>query len=119
MSGNYHVYKIEERVTFSLIHAHLYLAESDNERDDNSAAANTFDIYCGGGRYRSSLSAITVSLLVTSGVVCCWIFMSAQFLPNDPLSIDDMMNWDNYTMLGIGGEDTNFDEGSFILQNSW
>ena len=28
-SGNPPAYKIEERITFALIHAHLYLAESD------------------------------------------------------------------------------------------
>ena len=52
-SGHYPADKIEERSTFSLIHARLYLAESDDERDDKSAAANTFDIYCGGGGSRS------------------------------------------------------------------
>ena len=47
--------KIEERINFALSHARLYLAESDDERDDKSAAANTFDISCGGGGYISSL----------------------------------------------------------------
>ena len=70
-SGNYPEDKIEERITFSLSLTRLYLAESDDERDDNSAAANTFDISCGGGQYSSSLSAITVSVLDTSDVVCC------------------------------------------------
>ena len=54
-SGNHPEDKIEERITFSLIHAGLYLAESDDERDDKSAAANTFDISCGGGGSSSSL----------------------------------------------------------------
>ena len=48
-SGNSTAVKIEERITFTLSHAHLYLFESDDERDENSAAVNTFDIYCGGG----------------------------------------------------------------------
>ena len=47
--------KIEERIAFALIHAHLYLAESDDERDNKSDAANTFDISCGGVGSRSSL----------------------------------------------------------------
>ena len=47
--------KIEERITFSLSYAGLYLFESDGELDDKSSAANTFDISCGGGRSRSSL----------------------------------------------------------------
>ena len=51
--------KIEERITFALSYARLYLAESDDERDENSAAANTFYISCGGGGYSYSLSAIT------------------------------------------------------------
>ena len=63
--------KIEEWITFAFIHAHLYLAESDDERDDKSEAANTFDISCVGGGSSSSLSAITVSVLATSNVVCC------------------------------------------------
>ena len=32
--------KIEERITFILSNARLYLAESDDELDDNSAATN-------------------------------------------------------------------------------
>ena len=36
-------YKIEERINFALSHAYLYLAASDNERYDKSAAANKFD----------------------------------------------------------------------------
>ena len=54
-SGHYPADKIEERITFVLIHARLYLSESDDELDNKSATANTFDISCGGGRYRSSL----------------------------------------------------------------
>ena len=63
--------KIEERIIFALRHAHLYLAESYDEQDNKSSAANTFDISCGGGGSSSSLSAITVSVSGTSGVVCC------------------------------------------------
>ena len=63
--------KIEERILFALIHAYLYLAESDDERDDKSVAANTFNISCDGGGYRYSLSAITVSVSATSEVICC------------------------------------------------
>ena len=47
--------KIEERIPIALIHAHLYLFESDDEQDDKSAAANTFGISCGGGESISSL----------------------------------------------------------------
>ena len=54
-SGNSPADKIEEQITFSLIHAHLYVAESEDERDDKFAAAKTFDISCGGGGYSSSL----------------------------------------------------------------
>ena len=91
-SGHYPSSKIEERITFSLIHACLYLAESDDERDYKSAAANIFYISCGGGEYSSSLSAITVYLSATYDVVCCLIFTSARSLPNYPLSIDDMVD---------------------------
>ena len=84
--------KIEERITFALSHARLDLVESDDEQDDKSAAANTFNISCGGGVSRSSLSAITVSVLATSDVVCCLIFTSARFPPNDLLSSDDMVD---------------------------
>ena len=70
-SGNYPADKIEERITFVLIHSHLYLAESYDERDNKSVASNTFDISCGGGGYRSSLSSITVSVSATSDVVRC------------------------------------------------
>ena len=62
--------KIEERITFDLIHARLYLAESDDEQDYNPATENTFNICCGDGGYISSLSAITFSVLDTSDVVC-------------------------------------------------
>ena len=102
-----------------MIHARLHLYESDDERDDKSSAANTLDIPCDSGGSRSSLSAITVYVLDTSDVVCCCIFMSARFLANDPLSSDDMVDWDNDSMLVIGGGDTHIDEGSFVLQNSW
>ena len=91
-SGNYPEDNIEEQITFALSHAHLCLAESDDERDDKSAAANTFDISCGSGGSSSSLSAITVSVSATSDVFCCLIFTSAWFPPNDPLSSDDMMD---------------------------
>ena len=70
-SGHYPADKIEERGTFSLIHARLYLAESDDEQDNKSAAANTFNISCGDGGSSSSLSAITFSVLANSDVVCC------------------------------------------------
>ena len=54
-SGNSPVDKIEERITLALSHAHLYLFESDDEQDEKSSSANTFNISCGGGRYRDSL----------------------------------------------------------------
>ena len=91
-SGNSPAYKIEERITLAFIHAHLYLAESDDEQDDKSAAANTFDMSCGDGGSSSSLLSITVYLSATSDVFCCWIFKLAQFLPNDPLSSDYMVD---------------------------
>ena len=47
--------KIEERINFALSHARLYLFESYDERDEKCAAANTFNIFCGGGRSRYSL----------------------------------------------------------------
>ena len=50
-----HKINLEERITFALSHAGLYLFELYDEQDDKSAAANTFDISCGGGRSRSSL----------------------------------------------------------------
>ena len=118
-SGHYQEDKIEEWINFALRHAHLYLAESDDEWNDKSDAANTFDISCGGGGSRSSLKATTVSVSATSNAVCCWIFTSDCFLPNYPISSDDMVDWDNDSILGIGGGDTNNDEISFMLQNSW
>ena len=63
--------KIEEQIIFALSQVRLYLAESDDERDNKSAAANTFNIYCGGGGSSSSLSATTVYVSATSDVVCC------------------------------------------------
>ena len=102
-SGHYPADKIEERIIFALIHARLYLSESDDEWDDNSAAANTFDISCGGGGYSSSLLTITVSALATSDVYISWIFTSYRFLQNDPLSSNVMVDWYNDSMLGIGG----------------
>ena len=63
--------KIEERINSSLSHVSLYLAESDDERDNNYSAANTFDISCGGGGSSSSLSDTTVSVSATSIVVLC------------------------------------------------
>ena len=104
-------------MSFVLSHACLYLSESDDKKDDKSAAVN--DISCGDGGYSSSLSAIDTYVLATSDVVCCWIFMSDRFLPNDPLSRDDMVDWDNVSMLGIGGGDTNIDEGLFVLHKPW
>ena len=57
--------KIEEYINFALSHVCLYLAESDDEQDYNSADANTFDISCGDGGYSSSLSSIDVSISAT------------------------------------------------------
>ena len=48
-SGHSPADKIKERITFALSHTSLYLSESDGEQDDNSVAANTFDISCCGG----------------------------------------------------------------------
>ena len=48
-------YKVEEQITLALYHAHLYLAELEDEQDNTSAAANTFNISCGGGGPRYSL----------------------------------------------------------------
>ena len=70
-SGHYPADKIEERINFALSHARLYLAESDYERDDKSAIANTFDISCVSGVSSSSLSAINFSILDTLTVVFC------------------------------------------------
>ena len=99
-------------------HSRLYLSESDDEQEDKSASTNTFYISCGGGGYSSSLSSITVSVSDTYNVACCWIFTSYLFLPKYPLPSDDMVGWDNDSMLVIGGGDTNIDEGLFVLQNS-
>ena len=118
-SGHFPEDKIEERINFALIHARLYIAESDDEWDNKSSAANTFNISCGGRGSRYSLKSITVSVSANSYVVCCWIFTSAWFLLNDPLPSDDKLDWDNDSMLGIEGGDTNIDEGSFVLHNSW
>ena len=70
-SGHYPADKIEERITFALIHARLNLSGLDDERYDKSDAANTFYIFCGGGVSSSLLSAITFSVLDPSNVVCC------------------------------------------------
>ena len=70
-SGDSSPYKIKERITFALSLALLYLDDSDDELDDKSAAANTFDISCGGGGFRSSLSDRIVSVPATSDAVCC------------------------------------------------
>ena len=67
--------EIEERINFALVYARLYLAEPDDEQDENSDAANTLDISCGGGGSSSSLSAISVSVSSSPDVVCCLIFM--------------------------------------------
>ena len=91
-SGHSPADKIEEQVTFSLIHARIYLAESDDEQDNSSPAANILYISCGGGGYSSSLSSITVYVSSTSNIVCCLIYTSYLFLPNDPLTIDDMID---------------------------
>ena len=69
VSGHSPADKIEERITFDLSHACLYLSESDDEQDDKSAAVN--NISCGDGGYSSSLSAIDTYVLATSDVVCC------------------------------------------------
>ena len=87
--------KIEERINFALSHAHLYLSESDDEQEYKSAAANTFDISCGGGGSISLLSAITVSVWDTSDVDRFLIFTSSWFPPNHQLYSDDMVDWDN------------------------
>ena len=50
-SGQSPADKIEERITFSLSHARLYLSESDDEQENKSAAANTFGISYGDGGY--------------------------------------------------------------------
>ena len=43
-SGHSPADKTEERITFALSHARLYLAESDDEQYEKSVAANTFYI---------------------------------------------------------------------------
>ena len=48
-SGHSPADKIEERITFALSHACLYLAESDYEQNDKYSAANTLYTTCGGG----------------------------------------------------------------------
>ena len=68
-SRNYSADKIEERITIALSHACLYLAESNDEREEKSAAANTFNISCGDGGSSYSLSDITVSVSATTDVV--------------------------------------------------
>ena len=40
--------KIEERIPFALCHARLYLTVSYDDLGNKSAAANTFNIPCGG-----------------------------------------------------------------------
>ena len=69
--GHYPEDKTEERIAFSLSHARLYLSESDDEKDDKSAVAKTFDIFCGGGVSISSLSVINVSVFFYSR--CSWL----------------------------------------------
>ena len=64
------VHKIEDRIDFALIHACLYSAESNDERDIKHAASNTLSWSCGDRGSRSSLLAIVVSLSATSGVFC-------------------------------------------------
>ena len=110
-SVHYPADKIEDRITFALRHAHLYLAESDDEQDDKSSTKNTFNRSYGGGGSSSSLSSIGVSVSPTSDVVHCWILTSDIFPSNDPLPSDDMVDRDNYPMMLIGGGDTNIDEG--------
>ena len=108
-SGNPPADKIEDRITFTLSHALLYLSESNNEQNNKSADVNKFNIFCGDGGSSSSLSAISVSVSPTYDVVCCWIFTSDIFLPNDPLPSDDMVDWENDSMLVIGGGYINID----------
>ena len=70
-SGNYPAHKIEEQINLILIHVCLYLAESYDERDNKPAAANTFNISCGGVEYSFLFYTITVSVLDNSDLVCC------------------------------------------------
>ena len=116
-SGNYQEYNIEYRITFALVHARLYSAESDDERDNKSAAEKKFDRSCGDGGYSSSLSSIFVSVSDTSDVVRCWILTSDIFITNYPLPSDDLVDWNNDSMLGIGGVYTIIDEGLFVLHS--
>ena len=58
--------KIEERIPFALWHARLYWTESYDDWDDNSAAANAFDISCGGG----------VSISCTIWVLFTWYYFT-------------------------------------------
>ena len=83
-------------------HARLYSSESYNERDDKSADANTFNRSCGDGGSSYSLSAIIVSVSSTSDVGRFWIFTSYLFIPNDPIPSDDVVDWDNDSMLMKG-----------------
>ena len=55
MCVHYPADKIEDRITFVLSHERLYLSESDDERDDKSAAVNKLDISYWDGGYSSSL----------------------------------------------------------------
>ena len=68
-SGHPPADKIEERITFTMIHACLYLAESHDEQYNKFDAENTLYISCDGVGYSSSLSVITVSVSATSDVV--------------------------------------------------
>ena len=102
-SGNSPANKIEEWTIFASSHAPLYLSESDDEQDYKYAAAKTLYISYGGGGSSSSLSAINVSVLDTSNLVRCWMFISDLFLPNDSLTSDDIVDRDNDSTLGIGG----------------
>ena len=70
-SGHSPADKTEERITFALIHARSYLYASDDEQEDKSDAANTFNIPCGDRGSSSYLSSITVSVSTTSYVVSC------------------------------------------------
>ena len=113
--------KIEERIPFDLCHARLYLTISYDDWDDKSAAANTFDISCGGGVSISSLPASTVSVLAISNVVGCWLFPSAWFLSNDPLLSDDMViektiqSWE----CNLGLEDSPIKEMFWLQYDIW
>ena len=54
-SGHSQADRIEDWVIFALSHVRLYLAESDDELDDKSAAVNTLYISYGDGGSSSSL----------------------------------------------------------------